>query len=544
MKHDSLPDELRHRGGLVVEAAGGGLWEALGGREGVEALVADLYRRMADDVVLRHAFRHFNAPAAVPFFVQWFGGDRGYADALAGGLVRRHQHRYVSPAAAAAWLRCMQEALEARGVAAGPLMPPLARIANALVHSPDTPVAALDRRCEGVRDPGQVRLDALLADTAQARAGAVRAALADDPSLARRRGRDGQTIAWVATYRGHPAILSLALAAGADPNAPGCDPARATLACDDVHLGTGVSVTPLALARKWQPALVRPLLDGGALDDVFTAAWLGDLEPLRGHLERSPALLQAIDPADDYQETTLLAHAVCGGRRECVQLLLERGAEVTRHSGKLLTLAVMMNRPDLVRLLIEHGADVRRVDLLGPLDDPERPVADLLVAHGKQVSSWMLPHACRPDVGHNELHRVQVLLNYGARLDDRGRSGLAALHYAVRGGKLPLIALLLDRGAAPDLLDDEGLTPLLHLARTRARFDPVPVLELLDAHGAAVDARDGQQATLLMFYARQGQPEPVRWLLAHGADPSARNRAGKTAAELAELHPEVAALLG
>src|SRR5207244_2532206 len=122
MHHVSLLAELRHRGELVVEPAGGVLWATLGGRAGVEALIAALYRRRAEEEVLRHAFPHFSPGGAVEFFVQWFGGDRAYSDALAGGLVRRHQHRYVSPAAAAAWLRCMREALEARGVEAAPIM--------------------------------------------------------------------------------------------------------------------------------------------------------------------------------------------------------------------------------------------------------------------------------------------------------------------------------------------------------------------------------------------------------------------------------------
>jgi ankyrin repeat protein len=108
--------------------------------------------------------------------------------------------------------------------------------------------------------------------------------------------------------------------------------------------------------------------------------------------------VSAIDPAEDFKEASLLSHAVCGGRIETVKLLLERGAPVRPHSGKLLTLAVVMNRADLVRLLIERGADVLRAAFLGRLDDVERPVADLLIADGKKVPDWMLPGACRPDV--------------------------------------------------------------------------------------------------------------------------------------------------
>src|SRR5207248_3348353 len=218
-------------------------------------------------------------------------------------------------------------------------------------------------------------------------------------------------------------------------------------------------------------------------------------------------------------------------------------AEVKRYSGKLLTLAVVMNRVDLVKLLIEHGADVERTGLLGRLDDAERPVADLLIAHGKKVPAWMLPRACRPDVSSNELHRVRVLLDYSASLDDRGRYGLTALHYAVRGGKLPLIQLLLERGAQVNALDEDGLTPLLHLSKTRSKADPIPVMELLASSGANLDARDKTQGTLLMYFARQGKAEAVQWLLAHGADRTARNQSGKTAAEVGRRYGGIVRLL-
>jgi ankyrin repeat protein/truncated hemoglobin YjbI len=534
---------LRHRGEPLVAYPGGELWTAVGGGAGVAALIQDLYRRIEQDELLRVVFPHFNSAEATHFFLQFFGGSRGYADDLAGGLLRRHQHRYISPKAAAAWLRCMREALRARGLDPGAIMPPLERIARAMIHSPETDPDDLHKSCDAVQDPVQVQFETLLSDAEKGRTESVRKALEQDRTLASRRGIHNRTLAWVATYRNRPILLDLTLKAGADCNTPACDPMQATMACDIVHMGTGVAVTPLAIAKKWYPALVAPLVQHGALDDVFTAAWLGDLPALRGHVDRNPELVNALDPADDFQEVSPLCHAVCGGSIDAVKLLLRRGAEVKRHSGKLLTLAVVMNRVDLVELLIEHGAEVARTNRLGRLDDAERPVADLLIAQGKSVPHWMLPHACRPDVSSNEVHRVTVLLDYGARLDDRARSGLTALHYAVRGGKLPLIKLLLERGADANALDEDGLTPLLHLSKTRSKADPIPVLELLLARGANLDARDASQGTLLMYFARQGKAEPVQWLLAHGADPSARHKTGKTAADFGRAHAGIVRLL-
>ena len=145
----------------------------------------------------------------------------------------------------------------------------------------------------------------------------------------------------------------------------------------------------------------------------------------------------------------------------------------------------------------------------------------------------------------NELHRVTVLgfdLR-SASLDDRGRYGLTALHYAVRGGKLPLIQLLLERGAEVDAMDEDGLTPLLHLSKTRSKADPIPVMELLAASGADIDARDENQGTLLMHFARHGKAKPLQWLLAHGADRNARNKSGKTAAVIGRAHAGIVRLL-
>ena len=147
----TIHEELRHRGEALVAYPGADLRKAVGGSDGVAALIQDLYRRIEQDEVLRVAFPHFNSGAATPFFVQWFGGSRGYSDDLAGGLLRRHQHRYISPKAAAAWLRCMREALVAHGLDAEPILRPLARIEGHDSQSRDGTQGTLQelRRCPG-----------------------------------------------------------------------------------------------------------------------------------------------------------------------------------------------------------------------------------------------------------------------------------------------------------------------------------------------------------------------------------------------------------
>src|SRR5262245_10688656 len=202
----SIHEELRHRGEPLVAYPGADLWKAVGGSDGVAALVRDLYRRIEQDKLLRGVFPHFNSGEATPFFLQWFGGSRCYSDDLAGGLLRQHQHRYISPKAAAAWLRCLREALAARGLDAGQILPPLARIAKAMVHSPETEPNELWRSCDAVQDAAQVQFEALLDDAARGRREGIRKALAKDPALAARRGMHGRTLAWVATYRSRPNI--------------------------------------------------------------------------------------------------------------------------------------------------------------------------------------------------------------------------------------------------------------------------------------------------------------------------------------------------
>jgi ankyrin repeat protein len=216
------------------------------------------------------------------------------------------------------------------------------------------------------------------------------------------------------------------------------------------------------------------------VSDIFTAAWLGDLAGVAEWLDADPGLVNAPDPAEDFRQVTPLAHALAGGDTNVVSFLIGRGAEVRAHSGQLLSIAIILNRPDLVALLLDHGADASRSGSLGVLDQAERPIADLLVTHGGRVPDGLLARSCRADVSRNEVHRVRVLLAYGADVNGRSREGLTPLHYAVRSGKLPLIRLLLDHGADVNAPDPAGLTPVHHLAKSRAKIDPAAAQAIRD----------------------------------------------------------------
>jgi hypothetical protein len=113
-----------------------------------------------------------------------------------------------------------------------------------------------------------------------------------------------------------------------------------------------------------------------------------------------------------------------------------------------------------------------------------------------------------------------MLMARGAKMPPSG------LLIAANEGQEAIVQYLLDHGAAVNVRDDYGRTPLILAAH---HYPNQSVVKLLLKAGADVNARDGDGKTALMLAAPQGDPETVRFLLHHGADLSARNRWGQTA---------------
>ena len=106
---------------------------------------------------------------------------------------------------------------------------------------------------------------------------------------------------------------------------------------------------------------------------------------------------------------------------------------------------------------------------------------------------------------------------------------IGLLHYLVLAKSKEGVALLLDYGADPDLLDSEGSTPL----QTAILFPDIEMLRLLVEGGADLTVRDQKYGNTLLHDALiAGHEDIAQFLLDCGIDPDARNNLGISSRQL------------
>jgi cytohesin len=144
--------------------------------------------------------------------------------------------------------------------------------------------------------------------------------------------------------------------------------------------------------------------------------------------------------------------------------------------------------------------------------------------------------------GKGKLAVVKLLLDSGAAVDGLQQPGLTALHYAAGNGHKAIVDLLLSKGAKPDTQTVIGVTAL-HLA---ARKGYESVAKALLAAGASVNSKttaseiheavgwalhyrlSGSGQTPLLLAADAGYAGLVELLLAKGADANVVDDSGRT----------------
>ncbi len=157
----------------------------------------------------------------------------------------------------------------------------------------------------------------------------------------------------------------------------------------------------------------------------------------------------------------------------------------------------------------------------------------------KESGSSMLHEAAM--TGRTEICRTMVTL--GSDPNSAGLRGWTPLMGAAAEGHEKTVVALLDAGADPNSRNDLGRTALMFASN----YGLTAVVRDLLGRGADPNRvpTDETGWTALMAAADSGHIETVRALLGGGADPATKDRAGKTALDLARTkgHSSVARLL-
>ena len=229
--------------------------------------------------------------------------------------------------------------------------------------------------------------------------------------------------------------------------------------------------------------------------------------------------------------------------------LLDYGASVDardRFGARPLSHAARFGHLEMIDLLLAHGAPIDARNLAGATalyfaaEGGRTSVALRLIERGANVKltgrSGISPVAAAAYAGNDAI--VEALLNSGADERVPDETGKLPIIYAAAGARLDVMKRLLARQVDINARYPNELTLLMWAAGPDEKVREARAIEvvayLLDA-GAHIDDRDARGRTALMIAAEGGHAEIANLLLARGADPTLKDKAGKSAADLTVL---------
>jgi ankyrin len=180
----------------------------------------------------------------------------------------------------------------------------------------------------------------------------------------------------------------------------------------------------------------------------------------------------------------------------------------------------------------EREITLRR-EILAAVNDGNIPAAKMLLEDGAPVDAeygyaggqTLLERAVVGGYGESattDLAMAQLLIDYGARLQDQDR-GSAALARAIEDGRPKMVALLLENGADANMTTPRGLTPLT----ASLVYRQMEVFHMLLAKNADTDKTDGMGNVPLILSVSHGT-NALAALLSAGADPDTEQGNGIT----------------
>jgi truncated hemoglobin YjbI/ankyrin repeat protein len=498
VSHRSLSDLAP---GLRPLHDGGALFDRFGGQAAVDRLVDSLYDRFEADPVIRPFFGRDLANGRIRqkrFFAEWLGGPPRYSESAWGALYQHHEDLPITRAIAERWLDHLRGALAdvvpTEGDAAS-IVERARSVALVLVNSEPEPAG---------RSPGTSRHRSQRAASCGVGARTVKqavflaqrgkvdelATLAVEIPEVVERAPFAARLLQSATLAGRIEVTEWLLDHGLDANTPA--PLHVSVVGGAMELV--LFVTPLCAARMTRRSNISALLvRRGAREDVFTAAFLGDLPVVQRLVSERPSLAQVSDPATDVLTITPVHHAVAGHQLSTLRTLLDHTTEPVRTGARALRAAAERGSREMIELLLDHGADGWAVGAGRWVLDPE--IAPLLAnagasagvgIGGEDSGDWVRISCTGNQSRKDDPAYVAALLGYGARVDHR-YNGATPLHYVVKAGFVQTIQVLLNHGADTNALDDRGHTPLDWLAHAAKSVDRIAVRDVLKRASASAE---------------------------------------------------------
>lgn len=351
--------------------------------------------------------------------------------------------------------------------------------------------------------------------------------------------RSNQPIHWAVMTRQMDIIDEL-LARGANIDAKRADGARPIhLTNGDYHYRGWRDVPEDTTATPAE--VLAHLIARGAYYDIWTAAHRGDLARVTELLNQDPSLANRTSDYNSYYPGcgAPLRNAAAQGHLAIVQLLLERGADpnlreegIAPH-GHALYSAAANGHHEIAQLLLEHGANPSAAvessaDCLSrAISNGDRKMVDLLASYGAARSVEIMAY-------YGDVHTAAAVFAANPALADdpgalanaaaEGQAAFVRLMLRYRPGlarrvgvaaKSPeLTGFLFQHGMDPNHADWLGVTRLHEFAR---KGDIANATLFLD-RGADPNVRDEDLcSTPLGWAAKFGQLEMAKLLLSRGA---------------------------
>lgn len=352
-----------------------------------------------------------------------------------------------------------------------------------------------------------------------------------DTTSARREFRE-MTPLHTAAFDSREEIGRILLNAGADPDARAIlyDPSDRRSSLTALHIAVSVGVR----------GLVDELLAAGADPN----AQILDTEASSGNTSPGPTpiILAAISDDPDIAQrlidagadanvanekgNTALDYSIRNGSFQTVDMLLSNGASVKGREIEIAIEAMRREEVGIIKRMIEQGADLSGkmkdgrtlIELAAAVDTTQ--ILSVLVQHGS-AEPEVIQLALRQAVTDGSPDAVRALLEAGADPTALDEDGMTLLMHAADRGREDVVALLLEEEVDPNRVDEGGQTAITYALEA----DHQEIAERLLTDPGFSD-EDADLERLAVSAARRGNARLLTRFLDRGVSPDMRTERG------------------